>query len=188
LKHFVSREIIKAAMQRILAPGPETLPRGIRFGNFVFEEPVRWGAYSPEYSGIFGILLPDFTWAPKPFQPIFFGEIRGAASAAMTQDEYVSLLRTAAGRELYVASCQMPFAAASQRHDAVRELIRAYNPLCNREPADERSGGLLERVAALEKRTQEQDAAVRVLFAAAARLLEPMPEPRRRTFGFTPAA
>ena len=165
-------------MQRLIGASPASVSAGIRFGNYFFSEPVPLGGYaSPEPSGLFAVLVPDPTWAPRPFQPLFFGEFSGAGP---TRDDYLCWLRAAAGRHLYAAASRAPQGSA-----ALRELVRAYDPLCNRNRSDAASGDVLQRLNALERKSQEHDAMMRVVFAAAAKMFEPLPEPRKRAIGFT---
>ena len=51
------------------------VPPGIRFNDCLFSEPTRVPELNvPKYAGLFVLLVEDANWAPKPYQPLYFGE------------------------------------------------------------------------------------------------------------------
>jgi hypothetical protein len=165
------------------------LPAGIRFGDCVFTSPLRLnGQWIPDTPGMYAVLMPDCTWAPLPFQPVFFGEIQAAgAPAVVTQEDYLSWVRAASGKDLYLAICRMPDVPAAHRHETIRQLIRAYDPLCNRSRPESLSGEMMKRLENLEHGSRDQEAMLRVLLGSAGKVLETGPERPKRIFGFVPA-
>ncbi len=167
---------------------PAAVPAGIRFGDTVFSEPVplaRW--WPPRGTGLYVVLVPDFTWLPRPFQPVYVGEY-GQGCVRVTSDEYLSWYRVAAGRDLYVAAHEIPDARATQAPVLKEEIVRMYTPVCNRrwsEPAP--ADALARRLETIERRDLDQDALLKVLVAALSRVLTPPPEPAKKEYGFKPA-
>src|SRR5690242_12491193 len=91
---------------------------GIRFNDCFFSEPIPltlWAA--PKYAGLCVILAGDPNWAPKPLQPLFFGEFGNN-----TQE--MRLPKVDGG--VFVAVLPLPFSTMAQRWALRQELIRAY--------------------------------------------------------------
>jgi len=158
------------------------MPTGIRFNDAMFSDPVQLAGWMPpKFAGLFGILLEDPNWAPKHFQPLYFGEFGNNASVAALVD-FGRLLTAANGRTLLIAILPMPFSTTAQRRTLRDELIWAYNPVCqtdrNAAPPPEWAAKFSE----LEKRYQQQTEQVMQLMAGINK-----PEPRRR-IGFMPQA
>src|SRR5262245_10537867 len=93
-------------------------PVGIRFADLLFSEPLPLETCQlPHGHGLFAVLMPDDTWAPRQYQPLFFGEygnLQDAPTAAVRRDHYLRWLRTAAGRQLYIAICSAPSGLCSE--------------------------------------------------------------------------
>jgi hypothetical protein len=160
---------------------------GIRFNDCVFGEPVPLSQWTPPgCAGLYALLVADPNWAPKPFQPLFFGDFGNHATAALIAKER-SLLAAAPPEEaLFVCAFPMPFSTSAQRWLLRNELIRAYNPPCcipsaDAPPATE----LVRKLDELERRHQEETAELRLLFASAHDYFTPRLHPRRR-IGFIP--
>ncbi len=139
---------------------PSRLGAGIRFADYVFAEPVPLDSFlvPPQMMAIYAVLVPDPTWGPRQFQPIFFGIINGQRQGQLSPEEYRSCLRVAGGKGLYVATCNLPpLFQPSESHRIQRELIHVYSPLCNRDAVDAPSADLAGKVDALEKKNQEHD-------------------------------
>jgi hypothetical protein len=150
---------------------------GIRFNDFVFSEPTPLAEWlPPKYAGLFVIVARDPNWAPKPFQPLYFGEFGNNAPPS-----------TARADALFVAVLPMPFSTTAERTAARDQLIWAYKPLCqeNRSPSAA-TGELARKLEALEKKHEEQTNQVGLLLATVNRFFEPQPEPPRRRIGFLP--
>ncbi|MCU1258175.1 MAG: hypothetical protein JWO80_1060 [Bryobacterales bacterium] len=148
--------------------------RGIRFNDCYFSEPAHLGNWvQPKYAGLLGILVSDPNWAPKPFQPLYFGEFGNNAQVAALPSNYASLLCAASGRALLVCVYPMPFSTTAERWAVRNQLVWAYNPSCQAD-ANKTSSG----------EHQEQSVQMKQLLTA----LEPsgeQKEPRRR-IGFMP--
>jgi hypothetical protein len=111
--------------------GPYPLQPGIRFNDCIFTEPTRLDGWTPpKCAGLFGIFVADANWAPKPYQPLYFGEFGNNASAQALLGECRSMFSGMGGRTLMVAVFPLPFSTTSQRHALRSELIHAYNPVC----------------------------------------------------------
>jgi hypothetical protein len=169
--------------------GSYLLAPGIRFNDCFFSEPTRLAGWTPpKCAGLFGIFVADPNWAPKPFQPLYFGEFGNNASAATLFTECQSLFARSSGRMLLVAALPLPFSTTSQRRALRSELIHAYNPVCQAELSKTPSTDLARRLDEIEKRHQEQTAQVMLLLANTNRIFEVQPETSkpRRSFGFLP--
>lgn len=170
---------------------PSRLGAGIRFADYVFAEPVPLDSFlvPPQMMAIYAVLVPDPTWGPRQFQPIFFGIINGQRQGQLSPEEYRSCLRVAGGKGLYVATCNLPpLFQPSESHRIQRELIHVYSPLCNRDSADAPSTDLERKVDALAKQNQEHELLIKVVLAAIGHLGQPTQEPKKRPVGFQPSS
>jgi hypothetical protein len=146
---------------------------GIRLNDCLFTEPSSLAGWRPpQYAGLFAIFVRDPDWAPKPLQPICFGEFGNNAPAAVFLSNYTELLAAATGRSLLIAACPMPFSTTSQRRAVRDELVWAYNPICR-----------IEGSGSLRKQDERQHAQMMPLSADPQ--AEQQREPRRR-IGFMP--
>ena len=170
---------------------PSRLGAGIRFADYLFAEPVPLDSFlvPPQMMAIYAVLVPDPTWGPRQFQPIFFGIISSQHQWQLSPEEYRSCLRVAGGKGLYVATCNLPPQfQPSESHRIQRELIHVYSPLCNRDSADAPSTDLERKVDALAKQNQEHELLIKVVLAAIGHLGQPTQEPKKRPVGFQPAS
>jgi hypothetical protein len=152
---------------------------GIRFNDCFFSEPIPLAGWSPpKYAGLCVMLAGDRNWAPKPFQPLFFGEFGNN-----TQE--MPLPNVASGL-LFVAVLPIPFSTMAQRWALRHELIRAYNPVFQGHEPPPAAGDLTRKVDELERKNQEQSAQVGLLLANMNRFFEPQAVPPRRRIGFLP--
>jgi hypothetical protein len=104
---------------------------GIRFNDCIFTQPVAFADCTfPRCPGLYVILAEDRDWAPKAFQPLYFGEFGNNAPAAALLGEASHVARSVPGKPLYVAVLALPYSTTNQRWALCRELIRAYNPAC----------------------------------------------------------
>jgi hypothetical protein len=150
---------------------------GIRFNDCFFSEPVDLSAWTPpKYPGLFAILVTDPNWAPKAFQPLYFGEFSNNSPATALLQECMHVKAAAGGRNLLVAVLPMPFSTSQQRWALRDELIRAYNPVLQTGPATTPRPDLAYKLDELEKKHQEQIHAINAG-------LDTQPA-RRRQFGF----
>jgi len=136
--------------------------------------------------GIYAVLVPDPTWGPRQFQPIFFGVFNTQRPYQLSTDEYSCCLRVAAGKALYIATYNLAAHDPSESHRIQRELIHAYGPVCNREAVDTPSLDLAHKLDALEKKNQEHELLLKVILAAIGHLVQPPQEIKRRAVGFQP--
>ena len=142
---------------------------GIRFNDCIFTQPVPFAECTfPRCPGLYVILAEDRDWGPKPFQPLYFGEFGNNAPAAVLLGEASHVARSAPGKPLYIAGLALPYSTTSQRWALCRELIRAYNPLCQVAEPHTPPGDLANQL----------DARANEFFGA-------IPE-RRRRIGFLP--
>ena len=163
---------------------------GIRFADYVFAEPVPLGPcwISLQMTGIYAILVPDPSWGPRQFQPIFFGVCNGQRPCPLSVDEYNACVRAASGKVLYIAMYNLPPLHDPSESNRIQwELIQVYSPLCNRDSGDSHSGELAHKLEALEKKNQEHEVLLKVLLAAVGHPAQPPQEIKRRAVGFQPA-
>lgn len=157
---------------------------GIRFNDCFFSEPATLGqAHLPRCGGLYAILAEDRGWGPKPFQPLYFGEFGNNTTLAMVLRDAGRF--AAAGNPLYLSVLALPFSTTSQRWALCRELVGAYNPVCQVGEAHTPPVDLVRQLEELEKRHQEHTAQLMWLRASADQLLGPVPG-RRRRIGFLP--
>ena len=160
---------------------------GIRFADYVFSEPIPLAicVTEPQRMGVYAVLVPDATWGPRHFQPIFFGVFNGHHQSQLSPDDYRRCLRAAAGKLLYVAAYNMPLVGdPSESQRIQRELVQIYSPLCNHDSADASSAELVRKLDALEMKNQEHEALLKVLLAALGHLVQPTHEIKKRAVGF----
>ena len=159
---------------------------GIRFNDCFFGEPVPFANWTPPgCASIYAILVADANWAPRPFQPLYFGEFGNKTSFSAVQREVTNLAPALRRESLLVAVLPLPFSTTGQRWMLRNELIWAYNPPCQVETTRSQPAELVAKLEELERRHQEQTAELRLLFASARGFLPPKPQPRRR-IGFLP--
>ena len=164
---------------------PYQMAPGIRFNDCVFSEPTQLGGGTlPGCGGLFVILAEDRNWAPKPFQPLCFGEFGNNAPGAVLLQETTRSLGVGHGKALYLSVFALPFSTSAQRWALCAELIRAYNPSTQPGDALTPPTELVRRLDDLEKKHHEQTAQLMWLRASAENLMGSLPE--RRRIGFLP--
>jgi hypothetical protein len=110
---------------------PNLSASGIRLNDCLFTEPMDLPAWRPpQYAGLFAVFVHDASWAPKPLQPLCFGEFGNNAPRSALLGNYSELVEAANGRKLLIAVCPMPYSTTAQRSAVRDELIWAYNPAC----------------------------------------------------------
>jgi hypothetical protein len=143
---------------------------GMRFNDCVFSEPIRLAEWTPpRCAGLYAILIVDSNWAPKPFQPLYFGEFGNNAPRQAILGQDSGILSRFPGKDLWVVAFPMPFSTLHQRWALRNELVWAYNPICQLDQA--------------KAPPSESDARQRL--AASEPFSESTPE-RRRRIGFLP--
>lgn len=162
---------------------------GIRFNDCLFSEPVCLAAWTqPRFAGLIVILVNDPNWAPRPFQPLYFGEFGNNAPLPPLLRDYARLTALAKGRTSYVSVLPMPFSTAAQRWQMHNQLVSAYNPEGQTDGATLPHGELATRLSDLEKQHHDQAAQVMSLLATLNPSFQPRPEAPRRRIGFLPQA
>jgi hypothetical protein len=155
---------------------------GIRFNDCMFSEPLPLGNWAaPKFAGLFVILARDANWAPKPFQPLWFGEFGNNVRGSLASD---SIRLPANVGQLFVSVLPMPFSSSGQRCEVRDQLLWAYNPVCQGTAMPPAQNELARKVDELEKRHEEQTTQFRLLLASINRLFEPLPVPPHRPIGF----
>src|SRR6185295_13586973 len=103
-----------------------------------FSHPVPLGSLGLPLrsAGVYVILMPDPTWGPWQFQPLYFGEFGFQRQAHMSAAQQMYCLKAAGGRSLYFA-----VHALAQQHEwqilqIKKELIERYRPISNMDSLD----------------------------------------------------
>jgi hypothetical protein len=161
---------------------------GIRFNDFLFSEPKPLAQWSPpKCGGIFVVLVRDPTWAPKPFQALWFGEFGNNAQPTLPSQAWLRFFSSRHGEGLWGAALPMPFSTTSQRSTLRNELTWAYNPVYRSGEAPRDANELARKLEDLERKYEEQTAQMRLLLASMNTTFEQQPKPRRRSIGFLPS-
>ncbi len=156
---------------------------GIRFNDWVFTEPAHIFEWrQPACAGLFVILAKQAQWAPKPFQPLYFGEFGNNGQNTLALDGWVA----PAGRmdTLFVGTLPLPYSTTAQRCALRNELIRAYSPIAQTDGARGSHQELARKLDAVEVRLQEQNEQILALLRQLNGLFGPQPAPPRRPIGF----
>ena len=107
----------------------------INFGYRLFNDPVEAERWEPPAGpGLFAVLVMDRLCHPRPFRPIFFGQLKDRAEPGFLKShgKYWTWRALAdSARNLFVASYPMPFSSDEARAAAQNELISRYHPACN---------------------------------------------------------
>jgi hypothetical protein len=124
-----SNGIEHASRLRLVTSSPQTtdmfVANGIRFNDYIFTEPRRLADWAPpKCPGVFVLLSRDPNCAPKPFQPLWFGEFGNNARHDIFGGRQIPLPRT---EPLYISVLAIPFSTTAQRTAIRDELIWAYN-------------------------------------------------------------
>jgi hypothetical protein len=120
----------------------------LRFNDCYFCEPAPLAGWTPpKWPGLYAIVVSDPNWAPKAFQPLYFGEFGNNAPGNALPGNHAALVAAAKGKTLLVCACPMPFSTTAQRWSVRNELVWAYNPVCQAEASLATSGGLTHKLA-----------------------------------------
>ena len=159
---------------------------GIRFGDYLFSYPVPLGhsTLPLRSAGLYVILMPDSTWGPWQFQPLYFGEFGCQRQVHMSAAQQMFCLKVTGGRSLYCALLVLPSQQEWQISRIKKELIERYRPISNMVSMDSASE-LAFKLNCVETKIAEQDAALRLIMAAIGQIVQfQQPEPRKRIAGF----
>jgi hypothetical protein len=158
---------------------------GIRFNDCLFNEPARLADCPlPRCAGLYVILAEDRAWAPKPFQPLYFGEFGNNAPPAALAHEAAALVAACPGKTFYLSVLPLPYSTTRQRWALCRELVAAYNPPSQLAATRTPPADLVLQLDDLERKQQEQMAQLMFLRSHADRFFGPPAE--RRRIGFAP--
>jgi len=160
-------------------------PIGIRFADYVFSYPVPLDRFSlpPRSAGLYVLLMPDPTWGPWHFQPLYFGDFGVHGEVQMSAAQQTCCLKVAAGRRLYVALYALAHQQGWALSQIKKELIEWYRPIANLE--SERASELANRLNILEAKINEQDTVLKLALAAIGQMAQyQQPEPKKRVAGF----
>jgi hypothetical protein len=160
------------------------LPAGIRFNDYLFSEPVCLSGWrSPGCPGVVAILARSSQWAPKPLQPLYFGEFGNNAAGTLAMPRIPDNTRL---EDMMVSVLPMPFSTMAQRRAICKELIAAYNPTCQADGRAMSPAEMAFKIGELEARQQEQSQQILSLLTYIGKLFEPQPVAPRRPIGFLP--
>jgi hypothetical protein len=135
----------------------------------------------PACGGLYAILAKDANWAPKPFQPLYFGEFGNNQQQSLKMSGWAP---AGAMDGLYVATLALPFSTAAQRCALRNELVDAYNPVSQAVATRTSPRELARKLDAIEVRQQEQNAQIIALLHQLNQVFGPQPAPPRRPIGF----
>ena len=162
------------------------IPLGIRFGDYLFSHPVPLGRFTlpMRSAGLYVILMPDPTWGPWHFQPLYFGEFGFQRQARMSAAQQTCCLKVAGGRGLYVALYALPHQQEWQISQIKAELIERYRPISNMDSLDS-ANELAFKLNSLESKIAEHEAVLKLTLAMIGQIAQfQQPEPRKRIVGF----
>jgi hypothetical protein len=150
---------------------------GIRFNDFFFSEPADLAGWAPpRCAGLFSVLINDANWAPKPFQPLYFGELGNNTPLSEVLQDCSRIAAIAKGKALLVSVLPMPFSTTQQRLALRHELISAYNPCYQTDIGKSSARDLELKLADLQKKHEEQTAQMTQIMAG----VNAQAPPRRR--------
>ena len=163
------------------------VPPGIRFNDCLFTEPTRladWNA--PQYAGLFVILAKDPNWAPKPYQPLYFGEFGNNTPEALLPGKHTPFPGIESDTTLFISVLPMPFSTTAQRWALRNELLWAYHTVWQAKEI-QAAGRHTNQLAEKDKKPYPEQAQILLLVTGVNDFLQPQPErePRRR-IGFLP--
>ena len=123
----------------------------ITFGTLQFTDPVPLGPDAlPSCAGLYAILVPNYECKPAPYEPIYFGQsadLRGAVGTHhVAHNRWRWHPRGRSG--LYVACVPMYHSTEDWRRYNEGQLIKQYNPACNRDEAADAQNEALRAIGA----------------------------------------
>ena len=159
------------------------VPLGIRFNDCLFTEPMRLAEWKvPQYAGLFVILAKDSNWAPKAYQPLYFGEFGNNTLEVFLPGNRGLLTGSDGDMAFFISVLPMPFSTTAQRWALRNELLWAYHTVWQAKEL-QTAGGHANQLAEVDRKPYpEQSAQVLPLVAGVNDFLQPQPErqPRRR--------
>jgi len=129
------------------------------------------------------ILAPDANWAPKPYQPLYFGEFGNNTPEALLPGSHAEPRAIEGNTMLFVAALPMPFSTTAQRWALRNELVWAYNATWQTTEVRAAAGGLANQLGEVDKTPyQQRSAELFHLLSGVTQPFESQPkrDPRRR--------
>ena len=158
--------------------------QGIRFNDYLFSEPTRLVDWqTPKYAGLFVILAQDANWAPKPYQPLYFGEFGNNTPEALLPGHHPVPRAGEGNTMLFVSALPLPFSTTAQRWALRNELVWAYNASWQTKEVRAAASGLAHQLGEADKTPyQQQSAELFHLLTGVTLPFESQPkrDPRRR--------
>jgi hypothetical protein len=108
----------------------------LSYGTLEFSDPVQLTRdVLPFAAGLYAILVPNYEFRPAPYEPIYFGQSANLRAAVGIHHLAYSRWRWhPRGRQgLFVSYVAMPSSTEDWRRYHVTQLLRQYNPVCNRD-------------------------------------------------------
>ncbi len=109
----------------------------ITFDDHEFSKPVKITEWEPpESKGLYAILKPDIQAGHPPFKPIYFGQTGNFAERGFitSHEKYPCWVKELPEEEhMSIAIYLMPDSTEGERRAVEAELIKEYDPACNRE-------------------------------------------------------
>ena len=108
----------------------------ISYGTLQFTDPAPfWPDALPPTAGLYVILVPNYEYRPAPYEPIYFGSSANMRAAVGTHHVAYSRWRWhPRGRSgLFVAYVAMPSSTEDWRRYNEAQLVKQYQPACNRD-------------------------------------------------------
>jgi hypothetical protein len=128
--------------------------------------------------------MPDPTWGPWHFQPLYFGDFGFQRQVHMSVAQQMCCLKVAGGRGLYVALHALQEQQEWQIPQVMRELIERYRPISNMDSVDS-ANELAFKLNSLESKIAEHEAVLKLTLAVIGQIAQyQQPEPRKRIAGF----
>lgn len=161
------------------------VPPGIRFNDCFFSEPIPLTDWKMAKSaGLFVILAKDGNWAPKPYQPLYFGEIGNNSPDGPPPGTETLIPQNHGRAALFISVLPMPFSTTAQRRALRNELLWAYNSTWQ---VDEirRAAGIANQFGSLDK-PEDATQALLLLTGFNKHFLPPPEREPRRRIGFVP--
>ena len=123
----------------------------ISYGTLQFSdpEPLTRDAL-PFTAGLYAILVPNYEYRPVPYEPIYFGQCANLRAAVGIHHLAYNRWRWhPRGRQgLFVAYVSMPSSTDDWRRYNEAQLIRQYNPVCNRDETSDAQTRALREIGA----------------------------------------
>lgn len=109
---------------------------GISYAGCLFSEPVTLDEWQPPAQpGLYAVLAFDQAYHPRPYRPIFFGELSQLADPMFPRNHYRYPFWCNEARDpnnLLLAWYATPGMNTAERRMLESRLVEVYDPACNR--------------------------------------------------------